>query len=352
MLTKKTKKIIYFSILNVLGLLFAYWLFTLKTPILAASKENFTSVSSGVMSNSNNVWAICNVGSKANENGGSKNLYSNSYLSKMNFSDSKNLSVVTNFPIFSQSNIQNVLPLGSNVWVSDYDNAAVRIINSTSGSIIQNVSVGRAPIGMAFDGTNVWVCNYSDSTCTVISEGDGSIISTTPIGDGPFCVLFDSQYIWISCVNGEVFVINPSSFSLKNKFSPGGQLTRMTCLNNSVYVLCTNQGSNVGLYSLIKMGSDQIQNTINLTNSSGSQDIYVDVTNDGKNIYVLSVGGNVLCVQSDGTYVREFAVGLQGSFINILGGNVFVLDATNNKVAVYSTFGKNIVSSLPTIVSA
>lgn len=343
MLTKKTKKIIYFTVLNAIGLIFAYWLYTLKTPLLAASKQNFTSVSSGIIADSNNVWAVCNVGS-----GGASNT-SNAYLSKMSFSNDK-LNVVTNFGISSRSYIQNLLSFGSTVWASDYYNETVRILNPSNGVIIQNVQVGSGPIGMAFDGTNVWVCNYSDSTCTVINEGDGSIVSTVNVGKEPTCVLFDSQYIWVCCAVGEIYVIDPSKFSIKNKFSPGMQLTRLTTLNNSVYALATNQSQNVGLYYLLQMNVNGIQSTISLTQSSGGSDIYTDLTNDGKNIYVLSVGGNVLCVQSDGTFIRDFPVSIQGNFINIINGQVFVLDTTNNNVAVFTTDGKNIVSQLSTTV--
>ena len=347
MLTKKTKKIIYFTVFYTIGLLFAYWLYTLKTPVLAASKENFTSVSSGIISDTNNIWAVCNVGSGRASN------TSNAYLIKMSFSDKDKLSVVTNFGISSGSYIQNLLSFGSTVWASDYYNAAVRILNPSNGVIIQNVQVGSGPTGMAFDGTNVWVCNYSDSTCTVIDEGDGSIVSTVNVGRQPTCVLFDSQYIWVSCGVGEIYVIDPSNFSIKNKFSPGIQLTRLTTLNNSVYALGTNQSQNVGLYFLLQMNANGIQSTISLAQSSGGSDIYMDLTNDGKNIYVLSVGGNVLCVKSDGTFINDFPVGsnIQGNFINIIEGKVFVLDTTNNNVAVSTTDGGNIVSQLSTIVS-
>ena len=326
MLSKKTKKIIYFSVINILGLLFAYWIYSIKTPVLAAQKQNFTSVSSGILFDAYNVWTVFNANN-------------NAYIAKLDY----NGDVVTLFPVQTESEIQTLLPLGPNVWVTNFNQGTVDLVNTGNGSITQTINLGyeSMPWGMAFDGTNVWVCNYGQSSCTVLEQGSGSIISTITIGQGPTCALFDSQYIWITCTaSREVYVINPASLSLQNKFSVGVQPTRMTCINGTIYVLNTTPDE-TGKFIVNILNINGVQGNIEL-----NTDPYVDITNDGKNLFLLSTNGNVHVFSENGDSVTEFTVGgMTCQYFNVINGKLYIYDMQRTQLAIYSKSGSEILAA-------
>jgi hypothetical protein len=330
MLSKKTKKIIFFSVINILGLLFAYWIYSIKTPILAAQKQNFTSVSSGILSDANNVWAVVNANS-------------NAYLAKLDLKGK----IITIFAVQQESELKTLLPLGSNIWVTNFNQGTVDLINTENGSLSQQINLGyeSMPWGMAFDGTNVWVCNYGKSSCTVLNQGSGSIVSTVTIGQGPTCALFDSQYIWITCTaSQEAYVINPASLTLVNKFNIGIQPTRMTSVNGTVYVLNTAPDEN-GKFFVNILTINGIQGNIEL-----NTDPYVDITNDGKDLYLLSSNGNVHVYSSSGNPISSFQVGgMTSQYFNLINNTLFIYDINHTQLAVYSKGGSGILP--PTVLS-
>lgn len=329
MLSKKTKKNIFYAVEISIVLLFILYIIFMKTPALAPGKEYFTSVSSGIYSDPTNIWAVGNA-----SNG--------SFLTKMTFEGS-NLNLITNFSLPIQSNVQQILSFGTDVWASDTNKNIVYVIDPGNGNITQTINVGQKPLGMAFDGVNVWVCNYSSGTCTVINEGSGSIVSTITLGAGPMCALFDGQYVWVSTYYGQVFIIDPSKMSLKNQFSQTGTISRMTCLNGSVYGLQTPDRQ---FFYVLQMSPDGVQNTFNIQKIAQGGDIYEDISNDGKNILLLSIGGNVLSMTPDGTYINDISTGLFGSSFNFLNDKLYVLDSRDNNVAVYKNNGGSLFSSV------
>jgi DNA-binding beta-propeller fold protein YncE len=303
------------------------------------------------MSDATNVWAICNY----REQVSATTATSNAFLSKMDLKGN----VITDFPLYSNTQIFNVLPLGTNIWVTDSTHNQVLLVDPDNGSI-QTAPVGSDPKGMAFDGTNVWVCNYGSASCTVLNQGDGSFVATVNTGRGPMCALFDSEYIWISCYDGHIYIYDPSNLSLVNTLGSGGKIFRMTCLNGLVYALVLDQSSSApksdgeeGIaFFLLQMNKNSIQNTVSLIQLAGRTDVYVDIASDNKSLFLVTVGANIL--QIDPTTLKkinEFGISnMVASYLNIFYGNVFVLDDESNYITINNIDGESILSQSSIIV--
>ena len=72
--------------------------------------------------------------------------------------------------------------------------------------MVANVTVGTAPVGLAYDSGKgeVFVGNYASNTASVISDASNKVIANVTVGSGPIGLAYDSA-------KGEVFVTNQGS---------------------------------------------------------------------------------------------------------------------------------------------
>jgi len=70
--------------------------------------------------------------------------------------------------------------------------------------VITTISVGDSPNEIAFDSENnaMYVTNYNDDTVSVINTANNSVIATVSVGDAPDGIAFDST-------NNRMYVTNP-----------------------------------------------------------------------------------------------------------------------------------------------
>ena len=76
-----------------------------------------------------------------------------------------------------------VSPNGSHLYVANSDSGAVSVINTTTNSVTNTISVGRNPEGLTLspDGTDVYVANYDSNTVSVIDAATNTIsVGTNP----------------------------------------------------------------------------------------------------------------------------------------------------------------------------
>jgi hypothetical protein len=93
---------------------------------------------------------------------------------------------------------------GTNVWVTDEDlNQALKL--SSTGAILQSVTVGTNPAHPVFDGTNIWVPNLSSSSVTVLRGASGAVLATLT-GNGlnhPNAAAFDGERVLVANLSGD-----------------------------------------------------------------------------------------------------------------------------------------------------
>ncbi len=66
---------------------------------------------------------------------------------------------------------------GSNIWVTDSNLNQLLKLSSTGG-ILQTVTVGSLPLYSAFDGTNIWVPNALSNSVSVVRASTGAVLVT------------------------------------------------------------------------------------------------------------------------------------------------------------------------------
>ena len=93
---------------------------------------------------------------------------------------------------------------GTNIWVTDNGANIEKLLKlSTTGAILQSVTVGTGPVAPAFDGGNIWVPNLLSSSVSVVRASTGAVIATLT-GNGlvfPLEAAFDGQRVLVTDIN-------------------------------------------------------------------------------------------------------------------------------------------------------
>jgi len=91
---------------------------------------------------------------------------------------------------------------GANVWVTDF-NAGTLLKLSSTGAVLQTVTVGVGPSRAVFDGNSVWVPNVTTNSVSVVRVSNGAVLATLT-GNGlskPTAAAFDGQRILVTNSN-------------------------------------------------------------------------------------------------------------------------------------------------------
>ena len=75
-------------------------------------------------------------------------------------------------------------------FVHSWRNIAIALIGPLTGL------VGKAPMGIAFDGVNIWVAAHTANTVTKLRASDGTPLDSFRVGMLPLGVAFRGANIW------------------------------------------------------------------------------------------------------------------------------------------------------------
>lgn len=104
---------------------------------------------------------------------------------------------------------------GTNLWVSNFSDRSISVVDPTNKNLVVTIEVGRGPTELLFDGNNVWVINSNDNSITVINAKTFEPLRVVDTGNGPSDLAFDGKYIWISHLrDNRIFKIDNQSFEL------------------------------------------------------------------------------------------------------------------------------------------
>jgi YVTN family beta-propeller protein len=107
---------------------------------------------------------------------------------------------------------------GGLVWVANAPQASVTRFNPSTfeqGPIGRPISVGRAPVAIAFGEGAIWVANRDDDRVTRI---DPATTATTPIpvGDGPTAIAVGADSVWVAnTAAGTISRIDPVTYEVQ-----------------------------------------------------------------------------------------------------------------------------------------
>ena len=222
---------------------------------------------------------------------------------------------------------------------------SVTVINGSTNNVVANINVGTEPWGVAYDSGKgeVFVPNYGSSNVSVINGSTNSVVATVPVGLQPRGAAYDRG-------NGQVYVVNLNS----NNVSVINGITNVVVAtvpvgtwpegvvydsgNGAIYV--TNDGS--GNVSVISGGT----NTVVATIPVGSEPIGAAYDDGNGDVYVTSylhvsvINGStnkVVATINTGTYPHGAAYG---------NGDVYVANFDFSSVSVINGSTNNVVATV------
>jgi YVTN family beta-propeller protein len=243
-------------------------------------------------------------------------------------------------------------PRNGDVYVADFGNDTVSVIDgnqdsSTQNTVVANVGVGNAPQGVTYDSNNsrVYVTNSGSNTVSVINTSTNKIVATIDgLGMYPWGDAYDAS-------NGDVYVADLSSNTISvidgttnhvvTTVNVGNQPAELAydASTGDIYVVNEYFGSSNGTVSVIDSTTNTVIATV--TVGKGPNGIAYDSSNG--DLYVTNGSDNTVSVidgnQGDRTANTVIATvkgnGLDGLDRVAYGnGSLYVTNAGSNTVSV------------------
>jgi YVTN family beta-propeller protein len=198
-----------------------------------------------------------------------------------------------------------VHPDGSKVYIASEGNAQVRVLNTQTNSITNNISVGSTPRGIAVspDGNFVYVANYSSNTVSKISTATNTVVATITVGrnpvgltitpDGSKVIVANYSGASLSIINTSTNIasttINLSRNPWNVKISPDGRTAYTANVGNSSV-------------SVVNLTNNTVTTHINV----GSSPYEVGINRSGTRVYAANYGSSSVSVidTSNNTVIR------------------------------------------------
>lgn len=191
-------------------------------------------------------------------------------------------------------------PVTHHVFVTEFSGNQLTVIDPSSNEVLNNVNVGKNPIGVAFDSIDntIFVANSGSNTVSVIDGSSFTVVQAINVGSTPTGVAYDPS-------NDMIYVTNPGSDTV----------------------------------SVIDGSTNLVTATIKITCSVSSCDPYGVLYNPaGNNLYVSNSGDSSVSVVNIATNKQTgtIAVGTHPRSMTFDPNNnrIYVADYTSNQVTV------------------
>ncbi len=95
------------------------------------------------------------------------------------------------------------------LFISDWYNHSVVVINPGTGQIIRKIPVGKSPAGIATNAceSQVWVLNRESNNISVIDSHLFTLIKNISVGKAPFALAMDNRFAYIANSQGNTLSI-------------------------------------------------------------------------------------------------------------------------------------------------
>jgi YVTN family beta-propeller protein len=108
---------------------------------------------------------------------------------------------------------------GTQIYISNEDDAAVSDVDIASGTVVKSAKVGEQPEGVRVtpDGKLVWVTSEETGTISVYDPATGKVIKTFKVGHRPRSIAFlpDGSKAWVNAENdGAVFQVDAIKYKV------------------------------------------------------------------------------------------------------------------------------------------
>ncbi len=229
----------------------------------------------------------------------------NSFITR-NLGDAKNISINT---------VPTTLDTGSHpyqvsqsingfIYVANQGAGTVSVINESTGTLAQTITVGLEPYGLALSGTTLYVANTGSDTVSAIDTASKTVVATISVGVKPY---------YVAVIGTKVYVTNGAS----------NTVSVINALNNTVTATIA-----VGSYprGIKAHGTDLYVANYGDPNYSGGN--YISVINSLNNTVTDTI---LLPAESDGPR-GVFTLGSKVYVTNFRSNNVSVIDTATNSI--------------------
>jgi YVTN family beta-propeller protein len=115
---------------------------------------------------------------------------------------------------------------GTQIFISNEDDAAVSVVDIASGTVVKTAKVGEQPEGVKVtpDGKLVWVTSEETGTISVLDPVTGKILKTFKVGHRPRSVAFmpDGSRAYVNAENdGDVAVVDAVKYKMTSAIPLG-----------------------------------------------------------------------------------------------------------------------------------
>ena len=83
-------------------------------------------------------------------------------------------------------------------WVANTADDTVSKLDLATRSVVRVIDVGDAPTGVAVAQGSIWVANSGERTVTRINEATGRVVDTITVGNGPIALAADGDGVWVA----------------------------------------------------------------------------------------------------------------------------------------------------------
>jgi YVTN family beta-propeller protein len=243
-------------------------------------------------------------------------------------------------------------------YVSNYGEGTVSVIKTSDNSVMDTITVGTRPFGVAMTpgGDYAYVSNYSDGTVSIIRTSDNQVEDTVPAGQNPFGIAMthDGKYAYVNDYGtGTVSVLDTSdNNSIAGTITVGNGPFGIAVAPDDKHVYVCNLGSDA--VSVIQTDINEVIATIDVGDGPSG----VAVTPNGKYAYVSNffdnsvsviqtsddpAGNTVIAtihdVGNDGNWVDGVAVTPDGAY-------VYANNYTDGTVSVIRTFDNTVIDTI------
>jgi YVTN family beta-propeller protein len=250
-----------------------------------------------------------------------------------------------------------ITPDANRVYVTNYRDNRVYIIDTETNTVVGFVSVGSTPSGIAMapDGSVVYVANAGDTitpepnsnTISVIETATNTVIATIPVQEGPsdLAVTPDGRRLYVAnAFRGSLSVIDTASNTLLLSLQGLSFASGVVVNSAGTKVYATATG---GLYVI-----DTLTNSVVAVVPLGCGPRGVTVTPDGRLIYAASYcDGTVYVIDGDTNFIITtvpVGVGVMGVAAAPDGQHVYVTNRIEGFVSVIETSSNKVIDRIPT----
>jgi YVTN family beta-propeller protein len=142
--------------------------------------------------------------------------------------------------------------------VNDKD-GTVSVIDTTTGTIMKTIAVGKSPYASAISGNKLYVANRTDNTVSVLDTATGALTMTIAVGRYPLAVAASGNKVYVANhLNGTVSVIDAPTGAVTKTIAVGQGPSNIAIKGDKAYVLNYIDGN----FSVIDMTTDTVTQTI------------------------------------------------------------------------------------------